>query len=389
MVAAWSDRRRTVDRSAVVTPLALGAGAIEGIGPAPLIAPAQAPALAQIESWLRQAQADPSLQVERLDWTPVAGGQLAGTWRLRVSLVGRPAWPLVCKLPSANPATRAAVTAMGLYRTEVEAYRHADLLAAADMPRCLHADGQGLDGSFVLLLEDLAPARQVSHHSVCAQGDLESALRTAAALHHSARDQFDSAVPPFLLDKQRREVQNLRLLPMAVQRFKALHGPVLTAQDLALVDQLVRVYPRAIQFRGPELTLLHGDFRLQNLLFDIRGQPGRVGVLDWQTLRLGHGLADVASLLGGSLEPALRRDIERDLLGAYSRALAQWGEPPMDADEVWLGYRKWAVYALGSTLLSIVLMQDGTQSDDFLVLMKRHLRQVADLDSMTLWTNSR
>lgn len=347
------------------------------------------PGAAQVETWLQAAFDDETLRVARLDGEAVVGGQLASTLRLRVHLAtpaGRPPLQLVCKLPSTNPATRAAVTAMGLYRTELEAYRHAGLLAGVDTPRCLHAGGLGFDDGFVLLLEDVVPARQVSHQSECNEEDVLAAIEAAAALHRSTRGQFTDVMPPFLLEKQRREIQNLRLLPQAIQRFRAMFGHVLTLEELALVNALARVYPRVLQFKGRHLTLQHGDYRLQNLLFDARGQPGRVCVLDWQTLRLGHGLADIASLLGGSLETPRRRSRERELLACYGRALEGRGDVGTSADALWLEYCRWAVYALGSTLLSLVLMQDESQSENFLILMRRHLRQVADLDSMALWT---
>lgn len=350
------------------------------------------PGAAEVQAWLQAAFGDETLRVARLDCQAMGGGQLASTLRLLVHLAapaGGPPLRLVCKLPSANPTTRAAVTAMGLYRTELEAYRNAGLLAGVDTPRCLHAGGLGFEDGFVLLLEDITPARQVSHQSACDEADLLAAIGAAAALHRSARGQFADAMPSFLQEKQRREIQNLRLLPMAVQRFKAMFGHTLAAEDLAIVDALARVYPRALQFKGRDLTLQHGDFRLQNLLFDARSEPGRVCVLDWQTLRLGHGMADLASLLGGSLEPERRRRNERELLAFYGQALQALGDAGSPADALWLDYRRWAVYALGSTLLSLVLMQDESQSEDFLILMRRHLRQVADLESLALWMPAR
>ena len=49
-------------------------------------------------------------------------------------------------------------------------------------------------------------------------------------------------------------------------------------------------------------TLLHQDFRVENLFFDPSG--GEVVVIDWQSLGRGPGAYDLAYLLGGSMRPS-------------------------------------------------------------------------------------
>jgi len=48
---------------------------------------------------------------------------------------------------------------------------------------------------------------------------------------------------------------------------------------------------------GGDVTLIHGDYRLGNVLFDV-GAPARLtGILDWETCTLGDPLSDVGYLL--------------------------------------------------------------------------------------------
>ena len=62
---------------------------------------------------------------------------------------------------------------------------------------------------------------------------------------------------------------------------------------------------------------MHGDFRPDNFLFGTTPDAVPLAVVDWQTLSLGLGAADVAYFLGGAFAPDRRRDIERDLLEHY------------------------------------------------------------------------
>jgi aminoglycoside phosphotransferase (APT) family kinase protein len=47
---------------------------------------------------------------------------------------------------------------------------------------------------------------------------------------------------------------------------------------------------------GDETTLVHGDYRIDNVMFDLEGarRPRAVGVLDWELSTLGHPLSDLA-----------------------------------------------------------------------------------------------
>ena len=60
------------------------------------------------------------------------------------------------------------------------------------------------------------------------------------------------------------------------------------------------------------VTICHGDFRIDNLLFDDAAEcPERVGVLDWQITYRGPAVTDVAYLLCQSMEVDERREEER------------------------------------------------------------------------------
>jgi aminoglycoside phosphotransferase (APT) family kinase protein len=148
----------------------------------------------------------------------------------------------------------------------------------------------------------------------------------------------------------------------------------------ALVDRLVPRLPSYVGHVPEPWTIVHGDFRADNLLF---GGP-RVVVVDWQTVSLGSGPSDLAYLLGASVLPEVRREHEAALVDRYVAGLRAQAVPVERAD-VWELYRR---YAFGGLIMAIVaqaLVQRTERGDEmFITMADRHSRQALDLDSESL-----
>lgn len=63
-------------------------------------------------------------------------------------------------------------------------------------------------------------------------------------------------------------------------------------EDIPAMERLIEWLPLHIP-PGDETRIVHGDFRLDNLIFDSR-EPRILAVLDWELSTLGHPLADFA-----------------------------------------------------------------------------------------------
>ena len=68
---------------------------------------------------------------------------------------------------------------------------------------------------------------------------------------------------------------------------------------------------------------MHGDYRLDNMLFD--PDRTRVTVVDWQTVGVGLPARDLAYFTSTSLDPDVRSQVEKDLVADYHRALSGYG----------------------------------------------------------------
>jgi aminoglycoside phosphotransferase (APT) family kinase protein len=87
-------------------------------------------------------------------------------------------------------------------------------------------------------------------------------------------------------------------------------------------------------------TVLHGDFRLDNLFFD----ASSVAVIDWQIACRGQGVFDVAYFLSGCLEPAVRRAEEMRLLRLWHGLVTAGGEGRFSFEDALVDYRRSVLY---------------------------------------------
>lgn len=83
-------------------------------------------------------------------------------------------------------------------------------------------------------------------------------------------------------------------------------------------------------------TLVHFDFRADNILFDV---DDSVAVVDWQTISQGGGAADVGYFLSQNLSTDDRRANETDLLRAYHDALVSHGVTGYEFEALQADYR--------------------------------------------------
>ncbi|WP_221796757.1 phosphotransferase [Aquisediminimonas sediminicola] len=108
------------------------------------------------------------------------------------------------------------------------------------------------------------------------------------------------------------------------------------------MDKLIAWLPNAIPDDGDLTSVVHGDFRCDNMIFHPT-EPKVLAVLDWELSTLGHPGADfaynammyrmpphiVAGLYGADLE-ALNIPSEEEYLGAYCRRTGRAAMPAYD-----------------------------------------------------------
>jgi aminoglycoside phosphotransferase (APT) family kinase protein len=148
-------------------------------------------------------------------------------------------------------------------------------------------------------------------------------------------------------------------------------------QPIAEMDALMDWLPKHLPplARKPLLSLVHGDFRLDNLIFDEKTLQVRA-VLDWELSTLGHPLADLSyQCMAWHIEPeefrglaglpleALGIPSEREYIERYCQT-TQWVDPQaLEAD--WHFFLAYNLFRIAAILQGIAKrIEDGTASSE-------------------------
>ena len=91
---------------------------------------------------------------------------------------------------------------------------------------------------------------------------------------------------------------------------------------------------------GPK-TVVHGDFRADNMLFGEGGQEDGLALIDWQGFGIGCGMYDVAFFLGTSVTSDVRRRIERGRFWASTTTIVSRScVENYTVEDCWRSYRQ-------------------------------------------------
>jgi hypothetical protein len=340
---------------------------------------------------------------EVLRFAGVADGEIAGFeaksvgtgqmgHNVRFSLEWRdaaPEWPksVVGKFPSDDPKSRAAGVAQGVYGKEVRFYNELKDTVGIRTPRCFFGDVDPTDGgNFVMLMEDLAPAVQGDQLTGCSVDAARLALSELARLHAPrwADPQLEK------VDFLARSVEDSANLLQMIYKgfwmgFAERYGAQLPAEALALSERLgdgLRSW--VLETESPP-TLVHGDYRLDNMMFGTADGGYPLAVVDWQTIALGPGLGDAAYFLGASLLTEDRRVHERDLIRTYYDDLCTAGVSGYSWDDCWREYRRQTFAGVVMSVVASMLVEQTERGDAmFLAMATRHTAHALDLDSEEL-----
>ena len=333
-------------------------------------------------AWLSRAL---GADVSVADSVPVGTGQMGACYRITLEGDDQVPRTLLAKLPAAEQATREFLH--GSYSTEVTFYRDILHTVAVNAPRSYYAkisDDEAHRGTFTLLLEDLAPASQGDQIAGCTRAEALRAVENIAGLH------APRWCDPSLLDiggitpagPDDAEMMDA-LFPAATEDVLTMLGAGIAAEDGAILREVAAFGGRWSLARSDRYSLVHGDYRLDNLMFH---DDGRLWAVDWQTVAIGLPARDVAFFLSTGLRTDDRRLHERELVEAYRARLLGLGVTDYSEDECWDDYRfamlQGPLIAVFGCAYSSVRTERGDQM--FARMIERACHAIRDLGTLDL-----
>jgi len=333
--------------------------------------------------WLAQALG--TGPITGFDVESIGTGQMSDSRRVRIDYAPGPdAGPpsVVLKTASADQSSRATGVGLGVYEREVRFYRELAPRIGGPLAECHLAVIDPVEGWFTLLLEDVAPATQGDQIAGCGIEDARLAIHELARLHAPVFADPQLGATPWLNQTMvLTQAMLTQLLPAFIERY----GDRVTPEHRAVCERFVASLDAWVADRQPPLGLVHGDYRLDNMLFGAAQASRRFVAVDWQTVGWGPVMTDAAYFLGGSLTVEDRRELEQPLLRQYFQALHAHGVRGFGWDDCWTGYRRQAFLGILMTVAPAMLVERTERGDEmFLTTLARYAQQVLDLDAVEL-----
>lgn len=288
---------------------------------------------------------------------------------------------LIAKFASANETNRGVAMSFHLPERETRYAAELDPQTEAVTPRtyCSILEGD----RFLIMMEDLTDYDVGSQVEGATLRQTELAIDELAKLHSAFWCKVDDlAWVPGIANSYHADNMRNGAIAGWDNMVELFHVP---DQINQYRDRFLDAIPALQGERmAAPLTLVHGDFRMENLLYGNQVDHHEVVVLDWQGPLLARGMFDVALFLGQSTKVEVRQQSERELLERYLEGLLSRGVTGVDMDFLWDDYLRCTLYDWVYTAV-VAGTLDASNETAFRWMAKMVERQVAASEDLEVF----
>lgn len=275
-------------------------------------------------------------RVEQIETSIVGTGQLGDCVRFDLTYqTTKHNGPttLVGKFPAEAAQSRQAGISLGIYLREIRFYQLLEPRARISTPRCYFAGIDEETHDFVLLMSDAAPAVQGDQLKGITLNEAKLIVSEAAKLHSAfwldeSLNQYDWISNTHGSEHHYDSDQ----IAAFWSGFQQRYGNKVSARAKLLGDALTSNFDAYLNMRTEQQSLIHVDYRPDNMMFSTPDGGKPLTVVDWQSVAFGPAATDVGNCLAGALPAELRRKHETELLDLYIAEIERNGAGPYDSD---------------------------------------------------------
>jgi hypothetical protein len=293
---------------------------------------------------------------------------------------GAPA-SLIGKFPAAAQENRDLANLFRYYEREVRFYEQIADEVELRTPKRYYSRFDADTGDFVLLIEDMAPARCGDQVAGCPPEEAATTLRNIARFHATWWDRVQTPSLdwiPYANDPVNQSAE--QAYQDAWQNFVKKFGGRLSSKALGIAERLqTKIIAIENELASPPMTIAHGDLRYDNLFFS---GDGEMAVADWQIILRARGPYDAAYFLSQSVSPAERKACEMEVLRGYHETLLENGVRGYGFEQCLNDYRTCVMFCLAYPVISGGTLDHANERGVALVtaMLDRSVAAILDLD---------
>jgi Ecdysteroid kinase-like family len=314
----------------------------------------------------------------------IGTGQMSECYRVRLTYADSKPSPdrpesVVLKVAATDPVSRQTGLALGLYEREVRFYRDIAPRLGGPIAPCYHAAVDTSTGVFDLLLGDAGPAVVGDEIAGATTEQARLGVVELGRLQGPLLGDTTLAEAPWL---NRESPLNQAMITPLYAGFIDRYGDQIAPNHRLVCERLVAAFDGYLAGEAGRIQgLVHGDYRLDNMLFGTAGADRALTVVDWQTVSWGPALTDLSYFLGCALPTQDRRAEYDALLRAYHEALGP--NPPISLADVREGVRRQSFFGVMMAIVSSMLVERTERGDRmFMTMLQRHCDHVLDTDAL-------
>ncbi|MHA2038501.1 MAG: phosphotransferase [Promethearchaeota archaeon] len=298
---------------------------------------------------------------------------------------------MIVKMPTTFRTTLDVALQYNFYEKEIRFYTEVAPKSPIRVPSVIYSDYDSDTNKYILILEDCSCYKMVDQLIGLNYEQTKQAIITIADFHGrwwNAPDlfSFDWMSKPRGKDSMALIDTFRNSWDFAIKNEEFLE--ILPEGALEIGEELYKQFPwLLVSGRDDNLTIIHYDYRADNMFFDAENSENPIITIDWTSPIVTNGMMDIAYLLAESIKTDLRRQIEEEMIRFYLKCLEENGITSYDFDMAWHDYlRSLNFYAylppLGVTLGDL---SDPRGMDLYKAITKRLYRAIIDNDATSIF----